>query len=1569
MADILPPGETTPVMTTPHRIIGVEPAAPKLVVHPHPFARGVEPRFAAEGATVAEIVRDAALPEHYWSFIRVWVDDVEVPRELWARVRPKAGRHIYVRVTPHGGGDGGKNVLASVLMLIVVAASAVFAPMIAGALLPGLTGVGLKVATSLIGAGLSMVGALLINGLIPPPNQGDGLVGQRALLSGVRNQFAPYAEIPRIFGRRRVYPMQAARPYTEAVGKDRYLRVLLAVGWGPLQISDIRIGDTPIGNFANIEVQTREGWINAHSAFGAVPSGKLPEPRQTLFTKAVFEEGFNVVLEDAGLTAGNDPINSPGPWVVRTTDTETEEISVDVTFPLGLAQFEDDGGTDTVTLEIEVQYRKVGTTPWLSVEWAGNDEEDGTQTDGKIIAKDRSRVPTIRGGRWITGEAAQYQVRLRRITPRKTPTNSYSQRIEWTALRSIRYENPIATPGLALIALRIKATDQFSSIPDSINCVAHSFLPVWNGTAWNWGLSRSPGWAYADLMRRRGNERIIPDSRIDIPTIRSWAVACSADAPNVSEPYWAFDAIFEKGAIFTCLRQAAAHGRASFVISDGKYSVVRDVAQTVPVQHITPRNSWGYSGTKAFVDRPHALKVGFINAAAGYQEDEVIVYDDGFDETNATIFESFDLPGCTSRTQAWREGRYQLAVGQLRPEEHVVFMDVEALRCTMGDYVLFSNDALSIGIGSGRITARTTSAGNILSVTIDQEVRMVAGVDYSLRVRLANGATALYPVQPVGDNGNYTTITLATPVPVSGNANVGDLFMFGRVTREAAPMIVKRIEPGPNLTAKLTLVDAQPGVWTADTRPIPNFQTYITDDTPIPQARPSAPSFTLKSDETVIERVADGTLQDRIAVTITPPASSKVRVGGYDVQWREFDRAEWLGVNTPAGQRTVFIAPVVQGRAYDIRVRSISIFGETSNWVVANNHVVIGKTTPPQNVTGFQADALVNGVQLSWVPNPEIDVIGYEIRRGTSWATATLVSRRVTGNSFFVAISTATPQTFLIRAIDAIGLQSPAPAQVVASVAAPQNVTSFEAYPQGDNIQFRWRPVPGDGIEYEIRNGPTWAESRRVARATGNQTTVQWPIRVEGSPLFWIKARSPAGVFSATAFFTSILQAPIPNRNVILDTDFSADTYASGVRVGLATSGSGLGSLLQIATAPDGLYWPFGRFSRRIDIGANLYSRNWAELGFTASAGSTLTWSGATFTWEQAGAATWLGTISDDATADIEPFISIEDATANPASLVEGWRMETSLVGTAGTPPTSGSGMVYAPCHFTNGLDAAASANVTWNRDLGSVLTFAIDFRRSGSMADSFTVATLRNVALWLRLGWDGATQSFIVVGSDGATLSVPFEVWADDVVTLAVAQGAATRHLFVASVRNPVVASASGAHAPVGTLNRINLFNPIGPASPKAPGRLGDAELHNTAFDAAAFAAFFETRKPLGHRAFKPLSPGDYEYQRAIIQLRYTNEDRSILVSGNTLKHLVDVPDVDQRGTVSVAAGGTAVTFPVPFNAPPEVVVTQKGGAVLAISRITAGPTATGFTVRLFDATSPTTGVAGTISYSAKGY
>ena len=150
--------------------------------------------------------------------------------------------------------------------------------------------------------------------------------------------------------------------------------------------------------------------------------------------------------------------------------------------------------------------------------------------------------------------------------------------------------------------------------------------------------------------------------------------------------------------VFDSLRAIAAIGRASFGMRDGLYSVIRDLPQAAPIQHFTPRNSWGFKSTRAFPQLPGALKVRFINPAADWQPDEQIVYDDGFTPANTALYEALDLTaGVTDPDQAWRDGRYDLAQARLRPETYELSVDVENLVCQRGDLVFVSHDVPAMG--------------------------------------------------------------------------------------------------------------------------------------------------------------------------------------------------------------------------------------------------------------------------------------------------------------------------------------------------------------------------------------------------------------------------------------------------------------------------------------------------------------------------------------------------------------------------------------------------------------------------------------------------------------------------------------------------------------------------------------------------------------------------------------------------------------------------------------------------------------------------------------------------------
>ena len=158
---------------------------------------------------------------------------------------------------PQGGG-GGKNPLRIVLMLAVMVAAVYFAPMLGPAL-----GVSTAIGTSLAQAGIGLVGTALVNVLIPPPkpsaitsNFGSAPAPSPTYsLQAQGNQARLAQPIPVVYGRHRVYPDLAAIPWGEYADHDQYLHQLHCIGQGQYDLEQVRIEDTPISSFKEIETE------------------------------------------------------------------------------------------------------------------------------------------------------------------------------------------------------------------------------------------------------------------------------------------------------------------------------------------------------------------------------------------------------------------------------------------------------------------------------------------------------------------------------------------------------------------------------------------------------------------------------------------------------------------------------------------------------------------------------------------------------------------------------------------------------------------------------------------------------------------------------------------------------------------------------------------------------------------------------------------------------------------------------------------------------------------------------------------------------------------------------------------------------------------------------------------------------------------------------------------------------------------------------------------------------------------------------------------------------------------
>ena len=605
---------------------------------PHPFLTSQTTKHVPAGLNVEEMLEAVQADPILRRHAHVFVDEMLVPREKWGTVKPGVGSMVSIRIVPSGGGGGGKNPLRTVLSLAVIAASFGFGGALGGAIFGSSIAAGTSAA---IGSAIILTaGTLLVNAIAPirPP---EGASRQSAresptyFLDAARNTARPYQPIPVVLGTHKQVPPLAAVTYTEVVGDTNHLRMLLVWGYGPLEIEDIQIGETPLTDFADFRIENREG-----------RAGDTPI---TIYPDEVNEEQLAVTLTE-----------SLG-WVERTTAAdEADELSVDVTLPRGLVQYNNRGEKESHTVTIQIQYRQVGIGPWLTpdfraTESASTIDSGWIGTDGMVSLMGSVNQPIRHGFRWSVPNRAQYEIRMRRVSEEPTEDRIFDEVI-WSVIRTFKDEDPIRfEKPLAVTAIDIRASDQFNRVVDQVNATIHAEILDWTGVGWVAGRSSNPASIFRAVLQHSGRARPASDEQINLKALEEWHTFCVMNG-------YEFDAVIDyQKSIWNILADIAAAGRASPQWADGQWTVVVDTGEQMPVQHFTPRNSSNFRLERVFEPPPDAFRCRFKNRDQGYRTDERTVYNDGFDETNAQEFVSIEpwesrnpIISTSLRVSSWR---------------------------------------------------------------------------------------------------------------------------------------------------------------------------------------------------------------------------------------------------------------------------------------------------------------------------------------------------------------------------------------------------------------------------------------------------------------------------------------------------------------------------------------------------------------------------------------------------------------------------------------------------------------------------------------------------------------------------------------------------------------------------------------------------------------------------------------------------------------------------------------------------------------------------------------------------
>lgn len=358
---------------------------------PHPLHTESFTDEIAPGTTIAELIelinQRYRVPKEIKADYAVMLDGCLVAEELWSTTIIKPNQKIEYRALAKGSS------IRTLLMLVVVAVAYYYAGPLAASLETAATGTvvttasaGYTIATTMA---INIAGMALVNAIAPirMPNQDNpsdpGSANSLNLFSGGSNNVSKYAPIPVVLGKVRITPPLGAQQFVEFTGSEQSrLNSLLVWGYGPLEVSDIRVGTNDLENYADYTIETLSG---------------LSTDDATAFDK-IYGSDINQVIKneqlikvDPNFNPDNLPVSAQNPERFAITEQKSTSISVALHFPEGLRSVavkgSNAGASLPATFTAEIAYRRLNDSlqPISGQDWIVNNLSSGPISSAKTL--------------------------------------------------------------------------------------------------------------------------------------------------------------------------------------------------------------------------------------------------------------------------------------------------------------------------------------------------------------------------------------------------------------------------------------------------------------------------------------------------------------------------------------------------------------------------------------------------------------------------------------------------------------------------------------------------------------------------------------------------------------------------------------------------------------------------------------------------------------------------------------------------------------------------------------------------------------------------------------------------------------------------------------------------------------------------------------------------------------------------------------------------------------------------------------------------------------------------------
>ena len=1147
---------------------------------------------------------------------------------------------------------------------------------------------------------------------------------------------------------------RVAQEAPDSLRSKAYARVVDLISEGEIEglvdgLQSVYLDDTPIQNadgttnFSGVTLETRDGT-----------------------QQQSYVPGFSSVENEVPVGV---EIKASQPVVRSITDPDVDAVRIKVSVGQLTNQDTTNGDLNGSAVSFSIDRQVSG---------GGFVEVINDTISGKTTTKyQRSYyVPLTGNGPW--------EIRVRRVTAdstssaiqNKTYLDSYTEVVE----SKLRY------PNSALVALRVDAS-QFSAIPRrsydmkllrvrvpvNYDPGTRTYSGVWNGNfkiAW----TDNPAWCFYDLVTstRYGLGGYIPESQVDKWALYRVAQYCDQLVPNGLggfEPRFTCNLYLQtREQAYKVVQDMASIFRGMVYWSGGAITVTQD-APSDAVYQFAPGNvvdgEFAYQGSSAKARHTVALVTwndpdDFYRQKVEYVEDAAGIARYGIVQSDVVAL------GCTARGQAHRVGKWLLFSEQSESEIVTFRTGLEGAVVRPGDIIKVADPVRGGMRLGGRIAAATAS-----TVTLDQE--LPADLPWRLSVVLSNGTVEERLVGPVSGR------TLTVTIPFSSVPQVDAIWMLASSIIEPQLFRVVSVAERDPGVHEVTALAHNPSKYAAIEEGLalqPRSITVLSDIPPPPTGLAMQESlYRVKDQAQVLVQVSWTEVQTAIAYRLS------YRVAGGNFVSLPLTSANYAEIRD------------AQEGQYEFSLRAIGITRKESIPATLSG-VVLGKTLPPSDVTGFTVQRRVSDLMIAWDELQDADLSGYEVRVGPGWDDAQLVAK-TSGTQMLHDQSAAGQYPYHIRAIDTSGNYSAHVTTFVLNLLAPSTVRQFDVVQSANRLEFRWQPNPEpEVVGYELREGAAWDASLFVAEVKSTSYTL--PSGFDGERKFWIKAIASPGIYSDTPTFVSTVVAQPQNANLILARDEQALGFPGTKHFASVVSVNGR-NVLRMSTGAQTAEYLF-----ELDLVSPIRAQNTLLNSLGASVDDRTTWLEANFPWaSDAAKRQWA---YDGAIANVDARFQIAREDALQAGEIYGWRLNGSTGGLGNPLLSQAASVSYAAGRYGDGLMVKDTTRVAWSVSIPDV--FHTSFWFAPSEITTCVIWAATGSSGQLLVGYDASNASFFLEDHLARRVSVAFSVSITDRICLGVCQTASERRLFAGRMGGDVD-SASAAIAPVGTFTSLRLY------------------------------------------------------------------------------------------------------------------------------------------------------------------